>query len=139
MEWEERVSDEDKEHNPNTDVIILDIPSYLSERIIYGKRPGGKQYWEGDIDLLPGHTRVVKLRLKFRQPYMYGVPIGMIHGFRGYSEGVHVFYGKDKRMYVHPAYSWEFLEGEWEVFGVNGGWNPREFSSNIELDDMLFS
>ena len=53
-EWEERVSDEDKEHNPSTDVIVLNIPSYLSERIIYGKRPGGKQYWEGDLDTFAG-------------------------------------------------------------------------------------
>ena len=70
---------------------------------------------------------------------MYGVPIGMIDGFRGFSDGVHVFYGKDKRMYVHPGSSWGFLEGEWEVFRVKGGWNPREFSSNIELDDTAFS
>jgi len=52
-EWDERVSDEDKENNPSADVILLRIPSYLSELIVYGMRPGGKQYWEGDLNLFP--------------------------------------------------------------------------------------
>jgi hypothetical protein len=58
----------------------------------------------------------------------------MIDEFR-YEDGADVFYGQDKRIWVHPACSWGFREGECQVFTVKGGWNLREFSSNIELDD----
>jgi hypothetical protein len=92
-EWEERITDHDKEHNPSKDVIVLNIPSYLSERIIYGKRPDEPYYWEGGLNLWPGHTWIVKLRPKVGQPSFYGVWIGTIDDFWNCSDGVHVFYG----------------------------------------------
>jgi hypothetical protein len=138
VEWKERVTDHDKDHNPSMDVIILNIPSDLSERIIYGKRTGEQRYWEGDLNLWPGHTRVVKLRPKVGQPSFYGVWIGIIDDFWNCSDGVHVFYGMDKKIYCHPGSSWGFLDGEWEVVPVEGGWDPRGFSSETEIDHFQF-
>ena len=93
-----------------------------------------QRYWEGEITVGPGHSRVVKLRLKYGEPCIYGVAIGEIDDFR-YEDGAHVFYGQDRRMWVHPRCSWGDREGEWEVFAVKGGLNLREFSSNVEIDD----
>jgi len=57
------------------------------------------------------------------------VPIGMIDEFR-YADGADVFYGQDKRMWVHPARSWGFREGEWQVYIYREG---RVESQGIQL------
>ena len=139
-EWDQSVSEEDKKHNPNTNVIILNIPSYLSDLLVYGMRPGRMKYWEGDINLIPKQTRVVKLRVGVGKSDIYGVPIGRIREFWGFDDGVHVFYGSDKCMYVHPRSSYGVYEGEWELFIAKGGpkWNPRQFGAHFELDDTLY-
>jgi len=133
-EWNEKVTDFDKDNSPSTDAILLNVPGYLSERIIYGRQPRKQSYWEGEFTVGQGFSRVVKLELKYGEPYIYGVPIGEIDDFR-YEGGAHVFYGQDGRMWVHPRCSWGVREGEWEVFTVKGGLNLREFSSNVEIDD----
>ena len=137
-EWDSKVSDFDKDNNSSTDTILLNLPFYLSERIIYGKRVGEARYWEGDINLWPGDTGVVKLRPKYGEPCFYGVWIGTIDEFWDCADGVHIFYGVDKKVYGHPGSSWGHLEGKWEVFPVKGGWNPRDFSSKNELDHFEF-
>jgi len=63
-EWDSIVSALDRDRNPNTDAILLNIPDYLSERLIYGKRVGKNEYWEGEVNLCPGDTHVVKLLYK---------------------------------------------------------------------------
>jgi hypothetical protein len=136
-EWDAHVTDFDKDNSPSMEAIALNIPGYISERIIYGRRPGKQRYWEGDLTIWPGHSHVVKLLPKYGEPCIYGVPIGVIEGFR-YEDGAHVFYGQDQQMWVHPACSWGFREGEWEIFTVKGGLNLREFSSNVEIDDSTF-
>jgi len=100
------VSVGDREYNPNTNaILLLKIPSYLSELFAYGMRPGRKQYWEGCVNLPPKQTRVVKLRREIGEPDIYGVPIGRIRGFWGFGDGVRVFYGWDRRIYVYPRSS----------------------------------
>jgi hypothetical protein len=64
-EWKTTVSDFDKDHNIDGETIILNIPTYISETVVYGKRVGKDQYWEGGIELWPGDTRVMKLRLPY--------------------------------------------------------------------------
>jgi hypothetical protein len=73
----------DREYNLNTNAILLKIPSYLSEPFVYGMRPGRKQYWEGDVNILPKQTRVVKLRREIDESDIYGVPIRRIREFWG--------------------------------------------------------
>jgi hypothetical protein len=64
-EWKTTVSDFDKDHNIDGETIILNIPTYISETVVYGKRVGKDQYWEGGIELWPGDTRVMKLRVPY--------------------------------------------------------------------------
>ena len=84
--------------------------------------------------------RVVKLRRGVGKSEIYGVPIGRLREFWGFDVGVHVFYGSDKFMYVHPGASCGSFEGEWKVFIVMGGpkWNLWKFNANVELDDRVY-
>jgi hypothetical protein len=61
---DERVSDYDKDNCRAADAVLLAIPTSVCERLIFGKRMGKDQYWEGEIELLLGHmTRVAKLKM----------------------------------------------------------------------------
>jgi len=134
-EWDSTVSALDRDHNLNTDAIILNIPDYLSERLIYGKRVGKNEYWEGEVDLCPGDTHVVKLQVELEKRCIYGVWIGQIKEFLYFYDGALVFYGIDKKMYAHRGSSWGDTEGDWDVLSVEGGRDP---SSDAELDDFAF-
>ena len=138
-DWNESVSDYDKDHHPTSRAIVLNISEFMSEKIIYGKRAGKNQYWEGLIDILPGDARVVKLMVGDDDEVVYGVWVGMIHDFWECTDGVHAFYGMDKKMYVHPGSSWGEMEDEWEVFSAEGGWKMRDLGSDFELDDNEFA
>jgi len=69
---------------------------------------------------------------------MYGVWIGIIDQFGDGPDSVHVLYGADKRVYVNPGSDGGYFEGNWEIFWVEGGWDPREFSSEKVLDYFEF-
>jgi hypothetical protein len=137
-EWNTTVPDIDKDKNPKSETIILNIPNYVSEKLVYGKRVGKDKYWEGGIELWPSDTRVMKLRLPYGE-IVLGVWIGIIDDFWGNPEGVSVFYGMDKKMYVQPGGCWGDIEGEWEIFEVEGGWDMRSFTSDNEIDDLAFA
>lgn len=138
QDWDVRVSDFDKDNETSSQAVVLDVPYHLSEGLIYGKRKGGNKYWEGEINLWPGHTHVVELKRKTSLPAMYGVWIEIIEQFWHCPEGVHVLYGVDKKIYANPGSDGGDIEGNWEVFWVEGGWNPREFSSEREIDQYEF-
>lgn len=137
-DWTARVPDHEKDNNPNSSAVTLNVPEYLSEKIIYGQRAGENKYWEGDINLWPGHSRVVKLRRKYGEPCIFGVWVGMIHEFWNCDDGVHVFYGSDHKMYAHPGGDFGEIEGECEVFSVEGGWEMRDLNSSTQLDHFKF-
>jgi hypothetical protein len=137
-EWDRSVPDVDKDSCPDTAAVILKIHEYVSEKVIFGKRIGKNEHWVGEINLYPGDTRVAKLRTGPQDPSFYGVCVGMIEDFWEFSAGAHVFYGRDKKMYCHPGSRWGVIEGEWEVFQMEGGWDMRGLSSDRELDDDEF-
>jgi len=124
-EWDARVSDYDKDNCRAADAVLLAIPTSVCERLIFGKRMGKGKYWEGEIELLTGHTRVAKLKMPLGEPIIYGVYVGLIDDFWELEDGAIAFYGRDKKTYCHPE-----MEGEWEVFEVEGGWDMRGLSSD---------
>jgi len=138
QKWNENVSDYDKENEKSSDAIILDLPAPVSERLIYGQRMGENKFWEGQILVWPGNTHVAKLKQTPEEPAMYGVWIGMIDEFWNDPEGVHVLYGVDKKIYTNPGSDGGCFEGNWKVFWVEGGWDPREFSADKVIDQFEF-
>jgi hypothetical protein len=103
-EWDRSVPDDDKESCPDSTAVILNIQDlYVSEKLIFGKRVGKNEYWEGQIELTPGDTRVCKLKTGRSGACFYGVWVGLIRDFWDFYDGAHVFYGQDKKMYCHPG------------------------------------
>jgi hypothetical protein len=139
QEWNENVSDYDKDNEKSSDAIILNLPAPVSERLIYGRRMGEIRYWEGQILVWPGSTYVAKLKKTPSEPAMYGVWIGMIDEFWNDPDGVHVWYGVDKKIYTNPGSDGGcYYEGNWKIFWVEGGWDPREFSADKVIDQFEF-
>jgi len=75
------VSAPDRDHNPNTDAIILNIPDYLSERLIFGKRVGKNDYWEGEVDLCPGSPMWSNCKSNLRNRASVGYGLGRLTTF----------------------------------------------------------
>ena len=139
QEWNENVSDYDKDNEKSSDAIILNLPAPVSERLIYGRRMGENRFWEGQILVWPGSTYVAKLKKTPQEPAMYGVWIGMIDEFWNDPDGVHVLYGVDKKIYTNPGSDGGcYYEGNWKIFWVEGGWDPREFSADKVIDQFEF-
>jgi hypothetical protein len=138
QEWNENVSDYDKENEESSDAIILNLPAPVSERLIYGRRTGENRFWEGQILVWPGKTYVAKLKKTLQEPAIYGVWIGMIDEFWNDPDGVHVLYGADKKIYTNPGSDGGRYEGNWKIFWVEGGWDPREFSADKVIDQFEF-